>query len=189
MMLRLVSILLLSGFLVAGCSSRPPWAEGRMIRERAPAAAVASERTDLPRVMLAVHNRERASIGAPPVAWDAGLAADAALYGPALARLGKLAHSEPTSRAGEGENLWMGSAGAYRFAEMAESWAAEKQLFRPGVFPQVSRNGHWSDVAHYTQMIWPASRRIGCALYSDAHWDYLICRYAPAGNVVGGRLP
>jgi hypothetical protein len=188
MNLRLASILLMPALLQAGCSSRPPWADGRMVRERAPALPAVPDRADLARAMLAVHNRERASAGAQPFTWDARLAGDAARYGPALARLGKLVHSEPTSRLGEGENLWMGSGGAYSFTEMAESWAAEKELFRPGIFPAVSRSGHWSDVGHYTQMIWATSRRMGCALYSDAHWDYLVCRYAPAGNVVGERL-
>ena len=26
---------------------------------------------------------------------------------------------------------------------------------------------------------------VGCALHTEGGWDYLICRYAPAGNVVG----
>jgi hypothetical protein len=185
---------------LAGCASRdepaasgraaerPPWADGRMIRERAPAAA-AADRTNLAGAMLAAHNRERAAIGAPPLTWDSDLAAAAAAYGPALSRLGRLAHSESSSRPDQGENLWMGTRGAFTLAEMSGSWAEEKKLFRPGTFPDVSASGHWSDVAHYTQMIWPGSRRVGCALYGDPRWDYLICRYAPAGNVVGERVP
>ncbi|MDB5672173.1 MAG: Fis family transcriptional regulator, partial [Alphaproteobacteria bacterium] len=54
---------------------------------------------------------------------------------------------------------------------------------------QVSSSGHWSDVAHYTQMIWRDTDRIGCALYSTRQWDYLVCRYAPPGNVVGASVP
>jgi hypothetical protein len=82
----------------------------------------------------------------------------------------------------------MGTRGAFTLAEMSGSWAEERKLFRPGTFPEVSTSGHWSDVAHYTQMIWPESRRMGCAIYGDRRWDYLICRYAPAGNVVGERM-
>ena len=48
----------------------------------------------------------------------------------------------------------MGTRGAYELEEMAGGWAAEKSLFRPGIFPAVSSSGQWSDVAHYTQMIW-----------------------------------
>jgi len=68
---------------------------------------------------------------------------------------------------------------------VAGSWAAEKSLFRPGTFPDVVRRGKWPDVAHYTQMIWKTTTHVGCAVYSAARWDYLICRYSPPGNVEG----
>ena len=176
--------------LVAGCGpERPPWADGAMVRtERAPGAAP-QDLSDLPGRLLALHNRERAAVGAAPLAWDRDLALAAAGYGPALARRGRLAHSPPESRPGQGENLWMGTRGAYSLEEMTGGWAAEKRLFVPGTFPEVSRSGAWSDVAHYTQMIWPSTRRVGCALHPSARWDFLVCRYAPGGNVVGGRVP
>lgn len=68
---------------------------------------------------------------------------------------------------------------------MVGAWASEKRMFAPGVFPAVSRTGNWIDVAHYTQMIWPTTQRIGCALASTGRTDYLVCRYSPAGNVDG----
>jgi hypothetical protein len=83
----------------------------------------------------------------------------------------------------------MGTAGAFSLEEMIGSWAAERSLFVPGAVPNVSRSGHFSDVGHYTQMIWPATTRVGCALHRARASDYLICRYAPAGNVVGARVP
>ena len=70
---------------------------------------------------------------------------------------------------------------------MVGSWAAEKRLFRPGLFPGVSTTGNWLDVSHYTQMIWPTTTRVGCAVYRTRHWDYLICRYSPPGNIDGRR--
>ena len=83
----------------------------------------------------------------------------------------------------------MGTRGAYALEEMAGSWAAEKRLLRAGAFPNVSTSGHWQDVAHYTQMIWRSTTRVGCALHRSDRADFLICRYAPAGNVVGQRVP
>ncbi|HEX5183726.1 MAG TPA: CAP domain-containing protein [Allosphingosinicella sp.] len=177
--------LLLCLVLLVGCGQRPPWADGRLVREPAPAEPVVQDLGHFEQHMLAAHNRERAAAGAAPLAWDPALAAAAASYGPALSRLGKLAHSEPSTRPGQGENLFMGTRGAYRLDEMVGGWAGEKRLFRPGIFPDVSISGHWEDVAHYTQMIWPATRRVGCAVYKDSEWDFLVCRYAPAGNVVG----
>jgi hypothetical protein len=177
-----------AALLLMGCASRPPWAEGRMIREAAPANPLVQDYANLPARLLSAHNRVRAPAGAPPLTWDSGLAAAAASYGPALERLGKLAHSEPATRPGQGENLWMGTKGAYSLEDMVGSWAEERRLFRPGRFPDVSTSGHWSDVGHYTQMIWPATARVGCALDRAREWDFLICRYSPPGNVVGNSL-
>lgn len=175
--------------LLAACGSRPEWADGRMVREERPADAGPQDLSRLEARLLAVHNRERAAAGAPPLVWDARLAGAAASYGPALERLGKLAHSPQAARPGQGENLWMGTRGAYALEEMAGGWAAEKALFRPGIFPAVSTSGNWSDVGHYTQMIWKGTVRIGCAVHKSRKWDFLVCRYSPPGNVVGRRVP
>jgi Cysteine-rich secretory protein family len=176
--------------LLAGCnSSRPPWADGQMVTEERPGTGGEQDLTRLEARLLALHNRERAAAGAPPLVWDARLAAAAASYGPALERLGKLAHSLPATRPGQGENLWMGTRDAYGLDEMAGGWAAEKSLFRPGIFPAISTSRQWSDVGHYTQMIWKGTTRVGCAVHKARRWDFLICRYTPPGNVVGQRVP
>jgi hypothetical protein len=174
---------------LAACGSRPEWADGRLVREERPADSEAQDLSRLESRLLAVHNRERAATGARPLAWDPALAAAASAYGPALERLGKLAHSPANSRQGQGENLWMGTRNAYQLEEMAQGWAAEKSYFRPGIFPAVSRSGKWSDVAHYTQMIWKGTTRVGCAVHKARKWDFLVCRYSPPGNVRGQRVP
>ncbi|HEX8239280.1 MAG TPA: CAP domain-containing protein [Allosphingosinicella sp.] len=176
-------------FLAACNSSRPPWADGRMVTEERRTGGQEQDLSRFETRLLAVHNRERIATGARPLVWDARLAAAAAAYGPALERLGKLAHSPANMRYGQGENLWMGTRDAYELEEMAEGWAAEKSLFRPGFFPAVSRSGNWTDVGHYTQMIWKGTIRVGCAVHKARKWDFLICRYSPPGNVVGQRVP
>ena len=55
---------------------------------------------------------------------------------------------------------------------MVGSWIDEKRAFRPGVFPNVSRTGNWDDVAHYTQLIWKGTTRVGCAIQPAGRWDY-----------------
>ncbi|HEX8571136.1 MAG TPA: CAP domain-containing protein [Allosphingosinicella sp.] len=182
-------ILLPALLVVAACGSRPEWADGRMVREERPAGAGPQDLSRLEPRLLALHNRERSAVGAPPLAWDPALASAARAYGPELARLRKLAHSPAGARPGQGENLWMGTRGAYSLEEMAGGWAAEKRLLRPGLFPNVSRSGNWSDVGHYTQLVWRGSTRVGCAVHKSREWDFLICRYSPPGNVVGRRVP
>lgn len=134
--------------------------------------------------LLAAHNRERVEVGAPPLEWDPKLAADAASYGPYLASLRHLVHSPRDTRPGERENLAMAWHGTLSAEQLVGMWAREKMLLEPGLFPNVSRTGRWEDVAHYTQMVWPTTTHVGCAIYA-ADWDYLICRYSPPGNKDG----
>ena len=139
--------------------------------------------------LLAAHNAERARWRLPPLAWDPVLAQSAAAYGPALAQIGRLQHSPRRGRPGQAENLWMGTRGAFPIEQMVGSWLAERADFRPGTFPAVSRTGDWLAVAHYTQIIWPTTTRVGCAIHSSRAWDFLICRYSPQGNIDGRRVP
>lgn len=138
--------------------------------------------------LLVAHNLERRRIGVPPLAWDHGLAASAAAYGSALARLGRLQHSPRAIRPGQRENLWMGRRGFFSPEQMVGTWIAERAYYRPGLFPAVSRTRNWADVAHYTQMIWRTTTRVGCAVHQSQWFDFLICRYSPPGNI-DGRSP
>ena len=134
--------------------------------------------------LLAAQNRERAMAGHAPLGWDPALAASAASYGPTLARLRRLVHSPRQTRPGQRENLAMAYHGTLSPEQLVAMWSAEKRYLRPGLFPAVSSSGNWLDVAHYTQMVWPTTTHVGCALY-QADWDYLICRYSPPGNIDG----
>jgi uncharacterized protein YkwD len=143
---------------------------------------------DMSARLLYSHNMERMRMHAAPLQWDPGLAAAAASYGPQLARIGRLEHSPRETRPGQRENLWRGTRGAFSPEQMVGAWIAERSLFHPGVFPNVSRTGNWSDVAHYTQLIWKGTTHVGCAVYQAAQWDYLICRYSPPGNRDGSPM-
>jgi hypothetical protein len=103
--------------------------------------------------------------------------------------MGRLQHSSPANRPGPSENLWMGSRGAYPAEAMVGAWIGEKRYFRPGTFPHVSTTGNWQDVGHFTQVIWKRRTHVGCAVYRDERWDFLICRYSPKGNVDGRQVP
>ncbi len=139
-------------------------------------------------VVLDVHNRERAAVGVAPIAWNARLAADAERWAAHLAQINGLIHyrtaGEPEN--GEGENLFMGTARAYRIDEMVGLWASEKRAFR--------RARRWDQdgatfeaVGHYTQMVWRTTREVGCAIASNGSDDFLVCRYAQPGNMIGQK--
>ena len=149
------------------------------------AAAAQSFAASFPARILAAHNAERVRAGVPALVWDNALGTAAASYATQMAMTGRFAHSDRSLRRGTGENLWMGTHGAFSVEAMAGAWASEKRFFRAGVFPNVSRSGDWEDVGHYTQMIWPTTQRVGCALASTPQVDYLVCRYSGAGNIDG----
>lgn len=150
-----------------------------------PAAAQGPFAAQFSTRILAVHNAVRARAGVAPLTWDNELGTAAAIYAAQMAMTGRFLHSDRSQRRGTGENLWMGTHGAFSVEAMVGSWASERRFFTAGTFPNVSRTGAWEDVGHYTQIIWPTTRRIGCALTSTQRIDYLVCRYADAGNVDG----
>lgn len=149
------------------------------------AAASNSFASAFPARVLAAHNAVRARAGVAPLAWDPALGQAAAAYAQQMAFSGVFAHSNRKARPGTGENLWMGTRGAFSLETMVSNWASEGRWFRAGVFPNVSSTGNWEQVGHYTQIVWPTTTRVGCALASTAATDYLVCRYSPAGNIDG----
>jgi hypothetical protein len=135
--------------------------------------------------LLVSHNRERAIWGVAPLAWDQALVAEADRYATYMAQSGHWGHSNRATRPGQGENLWMGTRGAFSPEQMVNGWLSERRLYRAGVFPHVSRSGNWAEVGHYTQLIWRTTTKVGCAIRSSRSNDYLVCRYSPTGNIQG----
>lgn len=140
-------------------------------------------------VALRLHNDARRQFGVAPLAWNEGLAAAARAYAEEMAATGVYQHDPtPGRRKLMGENLWRGQRGVFGYEVMVGLMVDEDALFRPGVFPAVSSTGSWHDVGHYTQIVWPTTTEVGCALASSATTDYLVCRYGPTGNKDGMAL-
>lgn len=148
----------------------------------------ASRDTGFAEVLLSVHNRERARLGETPLAWSGKLASDAQNWADHLAQTGTFSHMSG-GQSGAGENIWRGTAGDYSAAEMIGTFVDERADYHPGRFPNVSRTGSWHNIGHYTQIIWPDTRMVGCAVARGDGQDVMVCRYWPAGNVVGKALP
>lgn len=180
-MRRLIPMLL----LLAACAPGPD----RVVEQRPFAGSAPRGDALLRSAMIDGHNAARAGFGARPLRWNATLAADARRYADVLARSGVFRHSEePRGATRQGENLFTGTRGAYRYEEMIGFWVDERRFYRARPVPESSRTGKFGDVAHYTQIVWRASTQVGCATASNARDDYLVCRYTPPGNVVG-QLP
>ena len=145
--------------------------------------------TVLRQAVLDTHNMARARFGVAPLAWSDELAAGAMVHARYMARTGVYGHDRtPGRRKIAGENLWRGQRGLFAYETMIGVMIEEARHFRPGVFPNISRTGAWLDVAHYTQIVWPTTTSVGCALASSASTDYFVCRYSPTGNKDGFEL-
>lgn len=161
-------------------SARPitsPWTDARP-QDR----SIAS----MKEVMLDRHAAVRRAVGLAPLGWSDALAADAARYAQVLAAANRFEHAHQSGEP-EGENLWMGTRDAYEYREMVGGWSDEARVYRAGTFPNVSSTGNFGDVGHYTQLVWRGTTHVGCATASNRDNDYLVCRYYPAGNVMGDR--
>lgn len=180
---------------LAACGSLAPSQTGGVASP--PARVVEERRSDAPsprgsgllrQAMLDGHRTARGAIGLPPLRWDDGLAASAQAYAQEMARTGRFEHDEqPQGPTRQGENLWTGTRGAYRYDEMVGHWVAERRDFVNLPVPQSSRTGRFGDVAHYAQIVWARSTAVGCAMASNMRDDFLVCRYSPTGNVFGER--
>lgn len=138
--------------------------------------------------MLDAHNLARDDVDLPPLRWSPALARDAESWADHLGRRNLFDHASPDVRKGQGENLWRGTRDRWSPWEMIDFFVDEKRHFRPGNFPDISRTGNWGDVGHYSQIIWPETREVGCAIVRTASDEVLVCRYWPAGNIWGQRI-
>ncbi|MEW6270061.1 MAG: CAP domain-containing protein [Thermodesulfobacteriota bacterium] len=148
------------------------------------------------RAVLAAHDRAREAVGVPGLVWDERLARVAA----GLAESCRFRHDERRDarhRALGGDDVPLGenlSAASPPSApvEAIHAWIAERRDW------DCARNRCRGTCGHYTQVVWSATRRVGCAQavcpgrsarrgLGDGRWSFLVCSYAPGGNVVGER--
>jgi uncharacterized protein YkwD len=182
-MVMMIRTVLIATLLVA-----PALAQERFQRGSVPWSGKVEPRGGalLKAAMLDRHNAARRDYGVPALGWDDKLVASALMHARYLAATDTFEQDDDENP--EGENLYMGTRGAFSYAAMAQLWVDERRYFRPGRFPDVVKSGHWSKVGHYTQIIWPTTQRVGCAMASNVRDDYLVCRYFPSGNYFGTVL-
>jgi len=135
--------------------------------------------------VLKHHNTYRSALELPALEWSPALASEALAWARHLADIDKGQHDQDIIGK-EGENLWWGTANAFSFGDMIDAWGGEKKLFREGLFPDCRVN-RAAVVGHYTQIVWRNTQSVGCALVGNSRNDYLVCRYSPAGNIIGQK--
>ncbi len=139
--------------------------------------------------ILAAHNKYRLAVGVPPLAWSDGLAIAAQVWANTLNSNLQFKHDPGAGAQNQGENIWIGTTGGYSLTQMVDDWGSEQQNFQNGTFPDVSTTGSWSDVGHYSQMVWKGTTSVGCAGVDGSDGNYrFVCRYSPEGNIEGQKV-
>ncbi|PSM31125.1 CAP family protein [Haliangium sp. UPWRP_2] len=131
--------------------------------------------------VLAKHNDYRARHHAPKLEYSSRLESGALSWARRLASTGKFEHSGGE----EGENLHFffstESISADELAEQAVShWYNEIKKYN------YKRPGFSGTTGHFTQVVWKSSTSLGCGAAKSKDQSYfIVCRYSPAGNVLG----
>ena len=134
----------------------------------------------LQQVNLDQHNALRAQHGAPPVTYDASLAAHAQAQADECLRKKQLAHG---NNPGEGQNaFWQGGTAASDEASVAAavaSWYDERKDFKKagggvaGLGP----------AGHFTQLVWKGSTKVGLGIATTADSAFVVVNYLEPGNM------
>ena len=140
----------------------------------------ASAQTPDSKLLVDSHNHYRQELDLPPLTWSDELAASAQAWADELARSKSFKHSNTQ----HGENLWIGTAGAYTQKDMVDNWGSEKQYYVHETYPKVAPSGV---VGHYTQIIWRTTSKVGCGIATFSGQEVLACQYDPPGNWVGQK--
>ena len=122
-----------------------------------------------------IAQRNRAVAPLRPLTWSTSLADQAQGWANIIGPLGQLCHSN----SGQGENL----ADAPSVGGGVSLWVNEGSLYQ---WPTPITAG--APYLHYTQMVWRNSTYFGCGEAPSARYPgnvVLVCRYSPAGNIVG----
>jgi uncharacterized protein YkwD len=135
--------------------------------------------------ILQAHNNYRMALKEPPLVWSADLAKDALAWAQHLAAINKMDH-DMSARGKEGENLFVGTANSFSYTDMVEMWGNEKRSFKYDIYPNCTTKRS-EVVGHYTQIVWKNTQSVGCALASNGQTDFLVCRYAAPGNIIGEK--
>ncbi|XP_053664095.1 uncharacterized protein LOC128713264 [Anopheles marshallii] len=138
--------------------------------------------TTFQKEVLERHNELRAKHSAQPLQLDAGLCEFAQQWADNLVRRNVLEHRSNNKY---GENLYAAfGKSQVSGADAVDSWYDEIKCYTFGV-PNPS---NFSQVGHFTQVVWKNSRNLGVGIAVQGTKVYVVCNYDPPGNY-GGQYP
>lgn len=143
--------------------------------------------------ILARHNTYRATHHSPNMVMQSNIDMTAQQWAEYLAANALFQHSTATQRHNAGENIYVYYTTATTVSEVqlateaVKSWYNEVKDYNYAI-PQFASN-----TGHFTQVVWKASVGLGSGAAAGKkvingityNAFYVVCQYAPAGNLVG----
>lgn len=132
--------------------------------------------------VLEEHNRLRAKHSAGPLRLDPAISQCAQQWANNIAARNCMQH-RPNNKYGENIYASFGKE-SVTGQEVVQSWYNEIKYYRFGQ----SQPSNFSQVGHFTQVVWKASTKVGVGIAKNGRNIYVVCNYDPPGNF-GGRYP
>lgn len=131
-------------------------------------------------LLLNLHNIERKFVGMANLTWSPTLAASAQAHANQQAKAGTFY----LSGTAVGENMQLATIRPDVATYMFNLWANEKVYFdATQKYPKCAINNKM--ISHYSQIVWSASKQVGCGLATNAKNSLLVCQYTLSGNYIG----
>jgi hypothetical protein len=136
---------------------------------------------------LDFHNKVRKNVSVPALEWSTEVAAFAQMWANKLAAGGcKLEHRPANGKWAQlyGENIYFGTAKGLTTLDASKAWYSEIKDFNG----EKLTTKNFVKVAHYTQMVWKTTSKLGIAKAScPSGATIIVANYSPLGNYMGQR--
>ena len=136
---------------------------------------------------LDFHNRIRKEVGVSSLLWSTELSAFAQLWANKLAAEGcKLEHRPASGKWAQmyGENIYFGTAKGLTAHDASNAWYAEIKDYSG----EKLTIKNFVKVAHYTQMVWRTTTKLGIGKSScPSGATIIVANYSPLGNYMGQK--
>lgn len=142
---------------------------------------------------LSQHNTYRAKHKSPDMTLSDSVNSTAQSWAEQIAASGVFAHSSSSQRNGAGENIYASFTTASSIAADTLAAAAVKSWYDEVANYNYANPVFASNTGHFTQVVWKNSTQLGCGAAKGTktmngkvyNAFYVVCQYAPAGNVTG----
>uniref|UniRef100_V5H8I7 Putative scp gapr-1 like scp-like extracellular protein n=2 Tax=Ixodes ricinus TaxID=34613 RepID=V5H8I7_IXORI len=131
---------------------------------------------------LREHNKYRTKHHVPALKTDPTLYIKARAWAIRLAKWDSTSYVPHEKLHGIGENIYWMTYAKKPYSQYAPK--AVKYWYDENIYYNYQTGGYSQHTAHFTQMVWKSTTRVGCAYaVSTSSTIFVVCKYSPQGNI------